>query len=73
MVDGHYDAVYFYTQHLAALKRVFQSVEVIRMDGFYVKISADHRRRFIFMDIRLLKNTDTKLKISDSVIYDPTL
>ena len=73
MVGGHYDAVYFYTQHLAALKRVFQSVEVIRMDGFCVKISEDHRCQFIFMDIRMLKNAGTKLKISGSVIFDPTL
>jgi len=59
MVKGHYSKVYFFTPHLAALKRVFKSVEAIKMDGFLVKISEYHRSRFILMDIRMLKNTDS--------------
>jgi len=58
MVKGHYAKVYFFTPHLAALKRVFKSVEAIKMDGVFVKISAYHRSRFILLDIRKLKNTD---------------
>jgi hypothetical protein len=74
MVKGHYSKVYFFTPHLAALKRVFKSVEVIKMDGVFVKISEYHRSRFILMDIRKLKNTDINLGNSVSnVIIDLSL
>jgi hypothetical protein len=73
MVKGHYSKVYFFTPHLAALKRVFKSVEAIKMDGVFVKISEYHRSRFILMDIRMLKNTVKPGNSVSSVIIDLSL
>jgi hypothetical protein len=66
MMAGHiqqfeedlYDAIYYFTPHLAALKRVFQSVTEVKLNGRSEKVTEMYRSRFMLLDISELKNTD---------------
>ena len=69
ILENKYDFVYYYTPHLAALKRVFSTIIYVRMDDGWVKLSDSHRARFKTFDTVFLRKVD---RIS-SAIFDPTL
>lgn len=52
IIAGHYDIVYYFTPHQAALKRVFQAVEFVIVDGDKVKLTESHLARFKIFDIQ---------------------
>jgi hypothetical protein len=47
----NYELVYYFTPHLAALERVFASVQTVLVDGSKVQFSASLRARFKLFDI----------------------
>lgn len=46
IINDHYELVYYFTPHLAALERVFSSVQSVLVDGSKVQLSTSHRARF---------------------------
>lgn len=51
LINNHYELVYYFTPHLAALERVFASVQTVLVDGSKVQFSASLRARFKLFDI----------------------
>jgi len=51
IIAGHYDLVYYFTSHQAALQRVLAGVEYVIVDGAKVTLAEPHRARFKNFDI----------------------
>lgn len=65
--EDRYDAIHYFTPHLDALKRVFQSVTAVQLNGVYEKVTETYRSRFVFIDINKLKTIDFRCSSSDLI------